>query len=132
MMCDAPGFARALHSVHSDATDAGDEHDVARLDVGVRRRTETGLHAAGDQVDIAEGQVLVDLDQRELVVDLPLGERAEQAGGGDVGALVVVRTERAVHLVADHDLGAVVAEVLHAHRTPAAALPQAGMKEVST
>jgi hypothetical protein len=83
-------------------------------------RAEPGPHPACHQADGLQRDVFADLHDRLLVVDLPLGESAEHAHRGHVKTVGGMHPEGTVELVADQDPRAVVAQVLHAHRAPAA------------
>ena len=110
----------ALHGVHPDAADAVDDDDVARADLGhVDRSAPTSRDTAGEQARHLERHVVVDLDDRTLGDDGPLGERAEHAHAADV-LTVDVEAERAVGQLAGGDGGAEVAQVRTAGEAPAA------------
>ena len=111
------GQRRALHRVHADAAAADDHDGLARLDLGgVGRRAPAGGDAAGHERGLVERDVRGDLDDRRLVHDAVLGERAEAAHGGDVVALVIVMAGGAVLLATRQQRGAQVAQVLVAGR----------------
>ena len=113
--------ARALDGVHADPADADHQDDVAQADLaGAGGRAQTGLDAARDQAGRVKGKVRVDLDARQLVVNLPFGEGPEHAESREVVPVAGPHPVAAVELVADGDQGAVVAEVLPARRAPAA------------
>src|SRR3984957_19938028 len=85
------GDGRALDRVDADAADAVDDGGVAGADLArVHRRADAGGHAAADQRDDLEREVVLDLDRRVLGDHGVLRERAEQAHLPEVGGALVV------------------------------------------
>ena len=114
------GVRGALDRVGADAADAVDDHGLAGHDVGgVHRGAPAGRHAAADEHDGLQRQVLVDRHAARLGDHRVLAEGAEHAHRADVGA-VVVEAERAVGQAAVEDRRAVVADVRVPGGAPAA------------
>src|ERR1700722_13327534 len=115
------GQGRALHRVDTDAADAVDDDRVARLDRGrVHGRTPAGWHAAADERDLVQRQVVIDLHARKLRDGGVLGERAQHAHAANILAVGGVEPVGAVEQPAVQDRRAEVAQVGLARGAPAA------------
>ena len=113
-------MGRALDGVDADAADPHHDDRVTRLGLGsVHRRAPPGADAATDQRRLVEWDVLVQLHARRHVDHGVLAERRDARCLADRPA-VDAETEAAVGPAPGEDVGAHVAQVLHARRAPPA------------